>query len=310
MSTVVRAEGLTKHYGDVIALDGVDLDVRRGEIYALLGLNGAGKTTLIRLLLGMVHPTAGRVELAGRTVTDRDTWAEVGYLVETPSAYPQLTVRENLEVARRLHRCADAGLVGEAIELFGLSAYADRRAAALSLGNAQRLGLAKALLHHPSIVVLDEPVNALDPAGIVEIRELLIRLAREHEMTVLLSSHLLGEVARVADRIGVLHEGRMVEELDTAALAARVHTRLEIGSRDADRASRILRGAGYSPRSEPGGLVVEDLWAVTHPEAVATALVHGGEPPTRLAVTEEDLETYFLRLVGAPDTLPEVHRAR
>ena len=136
-------------------------------------------------------------------------WSQVGYLVESPTAYPELTVRENLEVARRLRKLPDAAGVERAIDLLGLRPYADRQARKLSLGNAQRLGLAKALLHSPSLLVLDEPVNGLDPAGVAEVRELLVELAREQGVTVLLSSHLLGEVARTASRIGVLHEGRL-----------------------------------------------------------------------------------------------------
>ena len=293
----ISVREVSKRYGDVQALDAVTLDVQPGDVYALLGLNGAGKTTLIRILLGMVRPTGGHVELAGHRVGDRTTWARVGYLVESPSAYPELSVRENLEIARRLRKLPDRGVVDEAIELFGLRQYADRRARALSLGNAQRLGLAKALLHRPSLVILDEPVNGLDPAGVVEIRALLVDLAREHGMTVLLSSHLLAEVARVATRIGVLHEGRLVDELDTSDLASRVLPRLEVRTRNTDRAMKVLEDAGARPRRVPEGLVLEAPWAVEHPETVATALVEAGEPPTRLTVSVEDLETYFLRLV-------------
>jgi ABC-2 type transport system ATP-binding protein len=299
-SPVIRLSGLSKRYGPLAAVDEVSLQVFPGEVYALLGLNGAGKTTLIRVLLGMVRPSAGRVEVAGRPVTDRSVWAQVGYLVETPSAYPDLTVRENLEVARRLRGFREPGAVASAMDRFGLGPYADSRARTLSLGNAQRLGLAKALLHHPRILVLDEPVNGLDPAGVVEIRTLLVDLARETGVTVLLSSHLLSEVARVATRIGVLHHGRLVEESDTTELEARARSRLEVEARDLPRAARVLRGAGFTVHESSGVLVVEGSSAVQHPEYVATALVAAGEPPTRLAVVEEDLESHFLRLVATP----------
>ena len=294
----VRVSGVTKRYGTLAAVDEVTLEVGEGEVYALLGLNGAGKTTLIRMLLGMVRPTAGSLGLAGRPVSDRSVWAEVGYLVETPSAYPDLTVGENLEVARRLRRLPDAGVVAEAVDRFGLGQYEGSKARTLSLGNAQRLGLAKAMLHRPRILVLDEPVNGLDPAGVVEVRELLIDLARDDGVTVLLSSHLLSEVARVATRIGILHEGRLVEELDSTALAASTRTRLEVESRDARRAAGILRRAGFVVRPEAGGTLVLEGRAVLRPEEVATVLVEGGEPPTRLVVVDEDLEAHFMRLVG------------
>ncbi len=298
-SPVIRLSGLSKRYGTLAAVDDVSLQVFPGEVYALLGLNGAGKTTLIRVLLGMVRPSAGHVEVAGHPVVDRSMWAQVGYLVETPSAYPDLTVRENLEVARRLRGLREPAAVASAMDRFGLMRYGDSRARTLSLGNAQRLGLAKAMLHNPAILVLDEPVNGLDPAGVVEVRTLLVDLARETGVTVFLSSHLLSEVALVADRIGVLHHGRLVEETDMSELAARAGSRLEVAARDLSSAAQVLRAAGFTVQEGSGVLVVEGDAAVEHPEDVATALVTAGEPPTRLAVVEEDLESHFLRLVAA-----------
>ena len=192
MSTpAITVRGVSKRYGQVMAVDNVTLDVQPGEVYALLGLNGAGKTTLIRMLLGMVRPTSGSVEITKRRVTDRAVWSQVGYLVESPSVYPELSVRENLEVVRRLRKVSDRNAVDDVIDLFGLRPYADRRARALSLGNEQRLGLAKAFLHRPSLLLLDEPVNALDPAGVVEVRTMLVNLALEQGATVFLSSHPL-----------------------------------------------------------------------------------------------------------------------
>ena len=318
---VITVRGVSKDYGQVVAVDNVTLDVQPGEVYALLGLNGAGKTTLIRMLLGMVRATAGCLEVTGRPVGDRRVWSQVGYLVESPSAYPELTVRENLEVVRRLRKVDARSSVDDAIDLFGLRPYAGRRARALSLGNVQRLGLAKAFLHRPSLLLLDEPVNSLDPAGVVEVRDLLVSLARDHGVTVFLSSHRLGEVARVATRIGVLHQGRLVDEFDADALASRVRTRLEVGARDVVRAERALRAAGFEACDRAGGpvqadsevLAVEDVRALEHPELVAAALVLAGEPPTRIAVVEEDLETYFLRLVSstaAADVVREAPRVR
>lgn len=299
----ITVRSVTKRYGPTLAVDDVSLDVRAGEIYALLGLNGAGKTTLIRLLLGMVRPTDGRIEVTGRPVTDRAVWSRVGYLVDRPAAYPELTVRENLEVARRLREVANRGAVADVIDLFGLGPYADRRARTLSLGNRQRLGLARALLHRPSLLVLDEPVNGLDPAGVVEVRRLLLRLVAEYGTTVLLSSHLLSEVARLATRIGVLHCGRLVDELDADVISTRVRPRLVIRSRDQPRAAEVLRARGLAANEVDGELVLEDDWSVAHPDVVATALVRAGVPPMRLAVTEPDLESYFLELVGEDEQL-------
>jgi ABC-2 type transport system ATP-binding protein len=300
MSSVIDVESVSKSYREVRAVDRVDLRVAAGEIYALLGLNGAGKTTLIRMLLALVRPTAGRVALFGTTVAraERGAWAQVGYLVEMPSAYPELTVRENLEAVRRLRRLRDASVVTDAIDRLGLGPYADRRARHLSLGNAQRLGLAKALLHRPRLLILDEPANGLDPAGVVEVRDLLHDLAAGGT-TVFLSSHVLAEVARLATRVGIIHNGRLQVEVDAGELAARVRRRLLVSTRDDGTATTALAAAGYPGAvARDGRLALTDDDAVDAPDAVATALVAAGVPPTHLVVEHEDLETYFLRIVG------------
>lgn len=309
----IEVHGATKCYGSLAAVDDVTLDVRVGEIYALVGLNGAGKTTLIRMMLGMIRPTRGWLQVLGRPTTDRVAWGRVGHLVEGPACYPELTVRENLEVVRRLRKLLDSAAVDGIIEALDLGRYADQRARTLSLGNAQRLGLAKALLHRPSVLVLDEPVNALDPAGVVQVRELLRELVEEQGVTVLLSSHRLAEVARVADRIGVLHHGSLMQELTGTDVTHRVRSHLEVSSRDDYRAAAALHTAGLSCRSSAAGLVLSDDWALRHPDEVATTLVRAGAPPTRLAVVSEDLEAYFLRLVDrppGPTVSQEMSRAR
>ena len=220
MSLPIETENLVKRYGSVLAVDHLSLRVSEGEIYAFLGLNGAGKTTTIRMLLGMIKPTSGTAFVLQTRVRpgSRNPWAEVGYLVETPHAYPELTVIENLEVARRLHPGVPRQSVGRTIERMGLAAYADRRAGTLSQGNAQRLGLARALLHEPKLLILDEPANGLDPAGIVEIRDLLLELTRQQGVTVFMASHILAEVSRLSRRIGIIHEGRLIQELDVDEL--------------------------------------------------------------------------------------------
>src|SRR5579864_5324335 len=207
MTSAIATSGLTKRYPHTQAVQDLSLRVGVGEIYGFLGLNGAGKTTTIRMLLGMIQPSAGTAEVFGTPIHpgNRSVWSQVGYLVETPHAYPELSVRENLEVARRLRLVADPRAVSRAIDRFGLGAYADVPAAALSLGNAQRLGLAKALLHTPRLLILDEPANGLDPAGVVEVRELLRQLATDEGVSIFMSSHILAEVARLATRIGIIH---------------------------------------------------------------------------------------------------------
>lgn len=303
MSAAIEIREVSKRYGADTVVDALSLSVEPGEIYGFLGLNGAGKTTTIRMMLGMVKPTAGNIAILGTPVAARTTevWASVGHLVETAAAYPELTVRENLEVIRRLHRLPERDAVARIIDRLGLGAEADRRAATLSLGNAQRLGLAKALIHRPQVVLLDEPVNGLDPAGVVEVRHLLRDLADEEGTTIFMSSHQLGEVARLADRIGIIHEARLIKEITIADLQRPSARRLVVGTRDPARAAAVLADLEYAQwMSVDGTFSIRDERAVSRPEDIASALVLAGAPPNRLLIEEDDLESYFLELVGAP----------
>ncbi len=303
MDFVIETHGLSKSYGPVRAVDSVNLRVGPGEIYGFLGLNGAGKTTTIRALLGMIRPSAGSVEVLGQAVgpNGRGPWRQVGHLVERPAAYPELTVRENLEIARRLQELSDKSATSHVIERLGLTAYADRKAGTLSTGNFQRLGLARALLHKPELLILDEPANGLDPAGVVEIRELLASLAREHGVTVFMSSHILTEVDRLATRIGIIHEGHLIEELEAEKLEEIRSRHLEVKAHDLEAAQSVLTQAGFAVKANEGTLVLHETRALDAPEKVATLLVNAGTPPSRLAVEQEDLEEYFLRLTGGKE---------
>lgn len=308
MNPAIQTERLSKRYGDVKAVDDLSLRIERGEIYAFLGLNGAGKTTTIRMLLGMVKPSSGEARVLDVAVRAGGTkpWALVGHLVETPHAYPELTVRENLQLTARLRPGTDAQAVSRIVERLSLTAYADRRAGTLSLGNAQRLGLAKALLHQPSLLILDEPANGLDPAGIVEIRNLLLELARDRGVTVFLSSHILGEVSRLAHRIGIIHNGQLLQELSATDLERKRLRRLVLRTRDVPAARAALVHAGFQTEITPdGALQIADERALDRPDDVAVQLVRAGHAPTKLNVEQEDLEHYFLRLVGQEtETIP------
>lgn len=294
---VLTARGLTKRYGAVVAVRDLDVEARAGEIYGFLGRNGAGKTTTIRLFLGLIRPTAGEVRLLGHAVgTDANrVLGHVGFLVESATAYGNLTVRENLELHRRVHG-APAGAVSEAIDRMWLGAYADRRADRLSLGNKQRLSLARALLHHPRVLILDEPANGLDPAGIVEVRELLRSLA-DSGTAIFMSSHILGEVGQLADRVGLIHEGRLLEELDRAALRTKTRPYLEVRVDDPVRARALVGEAGFEAIElvEDGLRIFDD--GARAPD-VARRLVAADLALEALIPGQEDLEHYFLRRTG------------
>lgn len=301
MNPAIETDNLVKQYGAVTAVDNLSLRVTPGEIYAFLGLNGAGKTTTIRMLLGMVKPTFGEARVLGKRIRvgEKKPWEAVGYLVETADAYPELSVRENLEAMRRLRPGTEPKTVERVIERLRLTEYADRRAGTLSHGNAQRLGLAKALLHNPQLLILDEPANGLDPAGIVEIRNLLNELAHEQGVTVFMSSHILGEVSRLANRIGIIHQGRLLQELNVDELEQNRRQRLVIRTRDPQAALSLLTSAGFAAEMKADGAIeVRDISAIENPDDIATRLVNAGHAPTMLNVEQEDLEHYFLRLVG------------
>jgi ABC-2 type transport system ATP-binding protein len=298
MEYAIQTRGLSKDYGALKAVNSVDLRVGRGEIYGFLGLNGAGKTTTIRALLGMIKPSAGSVQVLGTPVgpNGRGPWSHVGHLVERPSAYPELTVRENLEIARGLQGFADPAATRRVIDLLNLGEYADRRAGTLSTGNLQRLGLARALLHEPELVILDEPANGLDPAGVVEIRELLAGLARRKGVTVFMSSHILTEVDRLATRIGIIHKGRLIEELESERMEELRSRRLVVRTRDLQKAHQVLVQAGYQTKIVEESICLGDEPSINAPERIAELLVGAGVPPIHLAVEQEDLEQHFLKL--------------
>jgi ABC-2 type transport system ATP-binding protein len=301
MNIPIETEDLGKCYGNVKAVEHLSLRVGEGEIYAFLGLNGAGKTTTIRMLLGMIKPTTGYAKVLQTKVRigRREPWESVGYMVEDPHAYPELTVYENLEVARRMHPGTPPKAVEQIIERLGLGAYSGRRAGTLSHGNAQRLGLAKALIHDPKLLILDEPANGLDPAGIVEIRELLLELTNAHGGTVFMSSHILAEVSRLAGRIGIIHQGKLLQELNTDELERNRRRRLLIRARDVESAHQTLIAAGQPAEIlQDGTIELKNVSSLERPDDINRILVNAGTPPTQLMVEEEELEQYFLRLVG------------
>lgn len=283
MEEVILTSGLTKSFKGLLAVNDLTLTVNKGEIYGFLGLNGAGKTTAIRMILGMIRPTAGACYLNGKKVNQKDytIWDKVGYMVEAPYSYPELTVKENLELTHHLRQLPDKQSVFQVIEKLKLTPYTNKKAKHLSLGNAQRLGIAKALLHQPDILILDEPANGLDPAGIVEIRELLQDLAYNNGITIFISSHILGEIAKIASRIGIIHNGVLMQEIAANELEQLFMKRLLIHSRDNNQAREILMSSQYQANlTSSGTLQLLDPKAIAHPDKIAELLVRGGMPPS------------------------------
>lgn len=297
---VLHASNLAKCYGPVQAVTQVNLELKAGEIYGFLGLNGAGKTTTIRMLLGLIRPDRGQITIFGQTMPEgrKEILARTGSLVESATAWPNLSVRDNLEVQRRLLG-VPRQRIDEVIKLLRLNEYADRAMAKLSLGNKQRLALARALMGRPRLLILDEPANGLDPAGMVEIRQLLIHLAREEGMALLMSSHLLSEVEQLADRVGIIHRGRMIRELDTQELKTMGQQGLELGVDFPETARRLIHekwpGLELSvpdAGSGPGSLHVRG--AGLQDIDLAKVLVEGGIRIRRLSAGHSGLEQIFM----------------
>jgi ABC-2 type transport system ATP-binding protein len=304
----IITDKLSRHYGDLKAVDGISLHAHKGEIYAFLGLNGAGKTTTIRMLLGMIKPSSGTAEVLGQKVDagSHELWKKVGCQVESAHAYPELTAFENLELHRRLRGIKDPGATLRAIDMMALGRYAHVAAGHLSFGNLQRLGMAKALLPEPELLILDEQAIGLDPEAVVEWRERLRRLVKKNGCTVFLSSHLLGEVDKLADRIGVVHHGKLVLEDSAASMRQRRQHSLLIRARPLSKVRKLLHEAGYKVRpAENGCLRLSAAKALSHAEEISRMLVKAGLPPSRMEKEEEDLERQFMRLVGKGEALGE-----
>jgi ABC-2 type transport system ATP-binding protein len=253
------------------------------------------------MLLGLIHPTKGTSFLNGIKVSpgNTDMWKDVGYLVEVPYSYPDLTVRENLEIIRHLRFIKDSKSENEIIGRLKLGQYRDVQCRNLSLGNAQRLGLAKALIHNPGILLLDEPANGLDPAGIVEIREMLKDLAVNQGVTIFISSHILGEISKFATRIGIIHEGALIHESSVHEMEKLRNHCLEVRTNDLEGTCDLLEKSGYTiiKRLE-GHLEITGKDSHTEPENISELLVKSGHAPSLIKVEQEDLETFFLRFIN------------
>jgi ABC-2 type transport system ATP-binding protein len=298
MTPAIRTRGLTRLFPGGHGVQALDLDVPAGSIYGFLGPNGAGNTTTFRLLGGLLRAQHGSIELHGLALDPghRGALARVGALVESPALYPHLSGRANLEVTRRLLG-APAERIAEALEITGMADAAGRTVREYSLGMRQRLGIALALLNRPRLLVLDEPANGLDPAGILDMRRLLRSLAGEHGISVFVSSHQLSEVEQIASHVGVLHAGRLRFQGTMAALRARSRPRLHLRCDDPARALSLLASAG-----EQAEHVGADLLAIPlHHRAEAALnrlLVEAGIAVSQLVREQASLESMFFDLTS------------
>ena len=291
---VVQTSELTKRYGDRVAVDRVSMTVRRGEVYGFLGPNGAGKTTTLRMMLGLVRPTAGSAVVLGRPAGTAEATARVGALVEGPGFFPYLSGRDNLRVMARYRGMTEA-VADDALRRVDLAGRGRDKFKSYSLGMKQRLGVAAALMGDPDLVVLDEPTNGLDPAGMADMRSLIVDLARGGQ-TVLLSSHLLDEVQEICDRVGVINNGVLLRESTVADLRGRAS--LTVRGVPVDRTLAVaMRVAGEDGVHLDGENVRLDLFPERAPELVRE-LVRGGVAVHEIRSIERTLEEVFFEMTA------------
>lgn len=299
MDYILKTNALSKNYKNSKALNGLTMNVPKGAIYGFVGKNGAGKTTLVRLICGLQEPTSGGYTLYGRKNTDKEiikSRRRMGAIVETPSIYLNMTAEDNLKQQYRILGLPSYDGLNDILKLVGIADTGKKKAKKFSLGMRQRLGIAIALVGDPDFLVLDEPVNGLDPQGIIEIRELILKLNRERQITVLISSHILDELSRVATYFGFIDNGHMVKEMSAKELeaACRKCVRLEVTNVKA--LARVLdeMGIEYNIISDR----ITDVFAKVNVSKLTMALSKEDCEVISMQERDESLESYYISLVG------------
>ncbi len=299
-TAVMATYGLQKAYGSCKALDGVNMLVRRGDVYGLVGRNGAGKTTLMRMITGQSEATGGEMELFGASGKNmRAQRSRTGAMIEIPSFSPFLTARENLEYYRLQRGIPGRQTVDEVLEQVDLADTGKKKFKSFSLGMKQRLGLALALMNHPDFLILDEPINGLDPEGVAEFRQILRQLNQERQTTILVSSHILSELSNVATRYGFMEQGKILEEISAEALHDKCRTCLRLEVDNAAKAAAVLQSELGTDKFEVLPNNVVQLYAcLDDPKQASYALARNGVALLAMEQKGADLEAYFLDLIG------------
>lgn len=298
---ILAAKGLTKKYGNTAVVEDVNLNVKKGRIYGLLGRNGAGKTTIMKMVLGLISISSGEVEIFGVKLkgNEKKIYSRIGSIIETPSFYSYLTGTENLEIFARLRGTVKRNAVKSALEIVGLPYKDSKVFSSYSLGMKQRLGIANAILNDPEILILDEPTNGLDPVGIVEIRNFLRQLCHEQGKTIIISSHILSEMALLVDDIGIINEGHLLKEISIGELEEKNKKYIELKVDSVPKATQLLEHLLKCKRyavTDKNCIEVYD--ENLDPAAIADCLVTRGVGLSSLYFKHETLEDYFTEMTG------------
>lgn len=297
--TILKGTNISKIYGNHKALDKVSIEIKRGMIYGLIGENGAGKSTFMRTVMGLISIDEGEIELFGETGVNglQRARRKMGQSIETPALYPELTARENLRV-----QAANGGVsereIDNLLRLMNLTNTGKKKAKNFSLGMRQRLAIASTLITNPEFLILDEPTNGLDPSGIVEMREIIHRLVAERGITVLLSSHLLDELSQIATHYGILHDGKLINELSREELARVSRQYIELETTEVQQAVVILDELGIKDYEVINGTDIQIYEQLDEVAKINRSLVLANVNVLRIGTTRQKLEEYFLQLTG------------
>ena len=293
MEYILRTNTVSKKYTNYYAVDKVSISIKKGEIYGLIGENGAGKSTLMKMIAGLVEPSEGSVERFGNFVPQTERY-RIGCVIESPALYAELTAKQNLEVFRKAYGLSSKESVQQILKQVGLSQYENKIVKKFSLGMKQRLAIGVALLGNPDFLILDEPINGLDPTGIQDMRNFLLKLNREEHITIMISSHILGELSKIATKYGIIKNGKLIEEITAKELNEKCQCCLKIKASDTAQAAILieknLHTKNYEILSDNNIRIFE---YVDNPGIVNSLLVNHGISVDECTVTKESLEDYF-----------------
>ncbi|WP_315121112.1 ABC transporter ATP-binding protein [uncultured Clostridium sp.] len=299
--TILKTKNITKKYGSHLVVNNVNIDVKQGEIYGLVGKNGAGKTTLLRMICGLTMPSKGEIDLFNETSQSglNKSRRRTGCIIESPSFYPYLSVKKNLEYYRIQRGIAEKECIDEVLRIVGLDDVSKKKFKKLSLGMKQRLGLALALMATPDLLILDEPINGLDPTGIVEFREILLKLNKERNTTIIISSHILGELSQMATMYGFINNGELIEQISSKELQEKCKRSLSIKVKNIEKAIVVIeKELGCNEYEVLNDNEIRLYEHIDTPEIIAETLVSNGVVFSSMNQIGVNLENYFINLIG------------